>query len=163
MKLEEDIREVIEEECEDYFFGVADLYLSDNPMIMDEKQLQTEYPVAISIGITLPPMIPSKLLENEKKSPGELAVDEMILRLNLIIMRLSNLLKIEDYKSLPILVTYDISDQRMNYDFSHELVANLAGLGEIGKDGLLITPEVGSRVLWGTVLTNAPLKVSNEL
>lgn len=161
MKLEEEIREIIEEECDDYFFGVAELDPADNHMIKPEKTLITKYPTAISIGITLPPVIPSKLLRYDEKSLEDLTVNEMIQQLNLIMMRLSNLLKIEDYKSLPILVTSDITDRRMYHAFSHELIANLAGLGQIGKDGLLITPEVGSRVLWGTVLTNAPLKISN--
>lgn len=160
MILEEEIREIIEEECDDYFFGVADLYHADNPIMKPEKPLLTEYPTAISIGITLPPVIPSKLFGCDEKSMEDISVNEMIQQLNLIIMRLSDLLKIEDYKSLPILVTGDVVDQRMFHTFSHELIANLAGLGQIGKDGLLITPEVGSRVLWGTVLTNAPLKVS---
>jgi len=37
------------------------------------------------------------------------------------------------------------------------LAAHLAGLGWIGKSALLITPEHGPRVRWGTVLTDAPL------
>jgi epoxyqueuosine reductase QueG len=42
--------------------------------------------------------------------------------------------------------------------FSHKLAAHLAGLGWIGKSALLITPEHGPRVRWGTVLTDAPLE-----
>ncbi len=45
--------------------------------------------------------------------------------------------------------------------FSNELVANMAGLGWIGNNGLLITPGVCSRVFWGMVLTDAPLKVTD--
>ena len=37
------------------------------------------------------------------------------------------------------------------------ILANLAGLGWIGKSCLLITPDHGSRVRLATVLTNAPL------
>jgi len=38
----------------------------------------------------------------------------------------------------------------------HEAVAYLADLGHFEKD-ILVTPEAGSMVNWGTVLTNAPL------
>jgi epoxyqueuosine reductase len=43
--------------------------------------------------------------------------------------------------------------------FPHKLAANMAGLGWIGKSALLITPEHGPRVRWGTVLTDAPLEM----
>src|SRR4030042_3726432 len=46
---------------------------------------------------------------------------------------------------------------RLTGVFSHKLGAHLAGLGGIGKSALLITPEHGPRVRWGTVLTDAPL------
>ncbi|UCG16502.1 MAG: epoxyqueuosine reductase, partial [Phycisphaerales bacterium] len=46
--------------------------------------------------------------------------------------------------------------------FSHKLAAHLAGLGWIGKSCLLITPEVGPRVRWTTVLTDAPLATTGE-
>lgn len=162
MKLEDKMREIIEEECEDYFFGVADFDLADNLMKNHENPSTGEYPIAISIGITLPPQIPFELLEYDENLEDP-TFREMIQQLNLITMRLNDLLKIEDYRSLPIPVTSNITHQRKFDTFSHELIANLAGLGQIGKDGLLIAPEVGSRVIWGTVLTNAPLKASNGL
>jgi len=47
--------------------------------------------------------------------------------------------------------------------FSHKLAAHLAGLGWIGKSALLITPEHGPRVRWGTVLTDAPLETGTPI
>jgi epoxyqueuosine reductase QueG len=47
--------------------------------------------------------------------------------------------------------------------FSHKLAAHLAGLGWIGKSALLITPEHGPRVRWGTVLTDAPLETGTPM
>lgn len=46
--------------------------------------------------------------------------------------------------------------------FPHKTAATCSGLGWIGKNGLLITREYGARLSWGTVLTNAPLDVSNN-
>jgi epoxyqueuosine reductase QueG len=46
--------------------------------------------------------------------------------------------------------------------FSHKMAAHLAGLGWIGKSCLLITPQVGPRVRWVSVLTDAPLEVTGE-
>ena len=47
--------------------------------------------------------------------------------------------------------------------FSHKLAARLAALGWIGPSCLLITPEVGPRVRWVTVLTDAPLESNSPL
>jgi epoxyqueuosine reductase len=43
--------------------------------------------------------------------------------------------------------------------FPHKTAATCAGLGWIGKSGLLINPRYGPRLSWGTVLTDAPLQV----
>ena len=44
--------------------------------------------------------------------------------------------------------------------FPHKTAATCSGLGWVGKNGLLVTPEHGARLSWGTVLTNAPLTVA---
>ena len=42
------------------------------------------------------------------------------------------------------------------------MAARLAGLGWIGKCCLLVTPESGPRVRWGSVLTDASLKATKK-
>jgi reductive dehalogenase len=49
-----------------------------------------------------------------------------------------------------------------NYEVVCPLVARDAGLGEIGRMGLLMTPELGPRVRIAVVTTNAPLKLDNR-
>ncbi len=44
--------------------------------------------------------------------------------------------------------------------FPHKIAATSAGVGWIGKNGLLINPEFGPRLSLATVLTNAPLETS---
>jgi epoxyqueuosine reductase QueG len=41
--------------------------------------------------------------------------------------------------------------------FNHKMAATSAGIGWVGKNGLLISPEHGPRLTLATVLTNAPL------
>jgi epoxyqueuosine reductase QueG len=43
-------------------------------------------------------------------------------------------------------------------DLSHKHAAVLAGLGQMGKSSLLITPQYGNRVYISSVITNAPLE-----
>jgi epoxyqueuosine reductase len=42
--------------------------------------------------------------------------------------------------------------------FNHKMAATSAGLGWVGKNGLLINPEHGPRLSLATVLTDAPLR-----
>lgn len=42
--------------------------------------------------------------------------------------------------------------------FTHKIAATSAGIGWIGRNGLLISPEYGPRLSLATVLTDAPLK-----
>ena len=43
--------------------------------------------------------------------------------------------------------------------FSHKVAATCSGLGWVGKNGLVINGEYGSKLTWATVLTDAPLVV----
>ncbi len=47
--------------------------------------------------------------------------------------------------------------------FCHKTAATCAGLGWIGKNGLLINRRYGSRLSWATVLTNAPLRADRPV
>lgn len=44
--------------------------------------------------------------------------------------------------------------------FPHKTAATCSGLGWIGKNGLLVNPQYGSRLSWATILTDAPLAVN---
>jgi len=149
MKLEEKTRKIVEMECEDYFLGITDLSLAKNSVIKQFKVLISEYPRAISIGITLPYKI-----SNEVKNKSNIIYQETSCKLNSITEQLNNLLEHKGYKVLS-LPKSRIEDE--NHTSLHTIVANIAQLGWI-ENGMLITPEVGSMVNWGTLLTNAPLK-----
>lgn len=47
--------------------------------------------------------------------------------------------------------------------FNHKMAATSAGIGWIGKNGLLISPDFGPRLSLGTVLTDAPLEVDKPI
>ncbi|MCC7550267.1 MAG: 4Fe-4S ferredoxin [Methanobacterium sp.] len=149
MKFELAIRDSIETECEDYFLGIVDLSQLENTLIEKYNSLILEYPRAISVGITLPYLISDGLKRGYEKIQRQTNC-----QLKLITSQLSKLLEKEGYLAFTMPKSR-ISDE--NHISFHETVASLAEMGKIEKN-LLITPEVGSRVNWGTVLTNAPLK-----
>jgi epoxyqueuosine reductase len=51
----------------------------------------------------------------------------------------------------------------MTRRFSHKAAATCAGLGSVGRHGLLNHPQYGPHVVWATVITNAPLAVSEPV
>jgi epoxyqueuosine reductase QueG len=147
MKFEELIRNSIETECEDYYLGVVDLSLSENKLTEKYDSLISEYPRAISVGITL------HYLNSEEFKTNSKVYKQTNCQLKYITLELSRLLESEGYQALPMPKSRSSDGHHISF---HEVVANLADMGKIEKD-LLITPEVGSKVNWGTVLTNAPL------
>jgi len=145
----EDIRKIIEEECEDYFLGTADLSIGENDVDDKYKSLIYLYPRSISIGITLPYKINDLTIYNNNQF-----YNETHRKLNYLTSYLSGLLEDEGYKALAV-----PKDGRVNggiFISLHNLAASRADLGKI-KDDMVITPEVGQRVNWGTVITDAPL------
>lgn len=148
MQFEGKIRNFIETECEDYFLGAVDLSLLENAIVENYYSLISEYPRAISVGITLPHLISDGLKKSYDK-----VYSQTNCQLKYIMSQLSKLLENEGYQALPM--PKSRSSDKTHISF-HETVANLADMGRIEKN-FLITPEVGSRVNWGTILTNAPL------
>lgn len=146
MQLENEIRNIIEAKCEDYFLGVTDLSVSNNPKINQYEPLIAEYPRAISFGITLPYFLdnPFRISKLYKKTNCHLKS---------IASRLSHLLESKGYNA------FSVPKSEIKEDGSfislHNLAANMADMGKISKNGLIVTPQVGSSVNWGTVLTDA--------
>lgn len=153
MKLEDQIRNIIEEECEDYFLGVADLSDVENDVIGQYESFFDEYPRAISIGITMPYGVTDELL----MSKDTVIYNETNCKLKKITAHLNNLLQNEGYKALSVPKAKRMNDE--TFISLHKLAANLAEIGYIEKN-MLITPEVGPGVNWGTILTNAPVEAS---
>lgn len=154
MKFENEIREIIEEECEDYFLGVADLFHAENEILKQYESFFNEYPMSISIGITLPYKATGEL-----KSKNTKFYRETNQQLKVITAHLSSLLQQEGYKTLSVPKTEKMDSG--TFISLHALAANVADLGDIEKNGLLVTPEAGTEVNWGTVLTNAPINAVN--
>ncbi len=46
--------------------------------------------------------------------------------------------------------------------FPHKMAATCAGLGWIGKNGMLINRRYGPNLIWATILTNAPLEPTSD-
>ena len=148
------------------FFGVADLSPAYEAILEQGGPVIAEFPRAISIGIVLPHAIVDQLPQRADRAVAMTyrhhAYDVVNQRLDHIASQLSSVLQREGYSALPVPASQTVDEERLCGIFSHKMTAHLAGLGWIGKSCLLVTPEVGPRVRWATVLTDAPLKATGE-
>jgi len=149
------------------FFGVADLSLARDAILAQGGPVIAEYPRAVSIGIALFHTIVDQLPQRAERAVAvgyrHHCYDLVNQRLDLIASRLSSVLQRDGYRALPVPASKRVDDERLCAVFSHKMAAHLAGLGWIGKSCLLVTSEIGPRVRWATVLTDAPLKVTGEV
>jgi epoxyqueuosine reductase len=146
-------------------FGVADLSPAHDAILEQGGPVVAEYPYAVSIGIILPHSVVNQLSQRATcavaLSYGHFAyATEQYL--DVMSLQVSGFLQREGYRTIPIPAAQQVDDKRICAAFSHKLAAHLAGLGWIGKNCLLVTPDVGPRVCWTTVLTDAPLAITGK-
>jgi epoxyqueuosine reductase QueG len=67
------------------------------------------------------------------------------------------------YRALPIPASQIIDWDKQRSHVSHKTVGRLAGLGWIGRNNLLVNPELGSRHRLVTILTDMPLQPDGAL
>ena len=148
------------------YFGIADLTPARETILEQGGTEVAEYPRSISIGIALFHPIVNQLLRrpdrNVAVSYRSHCYDIINLRLDEIISRIASVLQCEGHRAYPVPASKRVDDKRICAVFSHKLSAHLAGLGWIGKNCLLITPDMGPRVRWATVLTDAPLSATDQ-
>jgi epoxyqueuosine reductase len=63
--------------------------------------------------------------------------------------------------AIPASVITDWNNQRAH--FSHRHAASLAGLGFLGRHGLIVHPDYGAAIRLASVLTNLPLHLDEPL
>lgn len=166
MGLADQIQEISVQEGITYF-AVGDLSKVKEAILNQWGLDIKNFPFAISLGISLNNYIVDQLPQRSEPSVAisykHHAYDVVNQRLDLAASVISDFIQQQGYTVLPIPASKQVDEDRMLGAFSHKMSAGLAGLGWIGKSSLLITPEHGPRVRWATILTDAPLKPTEEL
>lgn len=82
-----------------------------------------------------------------------------------ITLRASLLIQEWGYSAVAIPASQTVKTDTDSYTgiFQHKTAARLSGIGWIGKNALLITPEYGPRIRLGTVLTNMELTSTSNM
>lgn len=142
-------------------FGVADLTVAHNFILIQGGETVNHFPRSISLGIRLLDAVVDELFRHEEPS-AIYSYQGIYNSINANLDRAALLIakKVQEagFKAYPIPASQTVNSRKLEGAFSHKLAANLAGLGWIGKSCLLITPEFGPRIRLVTVLTDAPLR-----
>jgi epoxyqueuosine reductase len=148
------------------FFGVADLTVAQEAIVAQGGEFLAAFPRALAVGIALSDGIVNQLSRHKEVIVAR-TYDYLYYTVNRfldrIALRLSITLNRQGFQTLLIPASDRVDDENLQGLFSHKLAARLAGLGWIGPSCLLVTPEVGPRVRWVTVLTDASLEAGNPL
>jgi len=149
------------------YFGIADLTPARQPISEQGGEFLTQFPRAVSHGFVLADGIVDTLPHH--KNVAALSnywyyVYQIVNpRIDSISLMLAQSLDRAGFQAFVVPSSQTVDRARFTGVFSHKLAAHLAGLGWIGKSALLITPEHGPRVRWGTVLTDAPLEAGTPM
>ncbi len=151
------------------YVGVADLAPAWRFVEKQGGKVVAQFPRAISVGLVMPLAIVDRLYLQEDRAVllayrGH-CYDVLNARLDQIASRLASSLRHMGYRAFPVRASGRplTNLEGLQGAFSHKLAAHLAGLGWIGKSCLLVTPEVGPRVRWASILTDAPLPAGQPL
>ena len=160
----EEITSIAKEQGADYV-GVADLTEVHDEIFRQGGEVISSYPRAIVTGIGLSNDIVDQLGHPEdpasKINYSHHGYNIINIRMDILVSRIAELIQQKGFKSLPVPTSVRVDDKRICSFFSHKLAARQAGFGWIGKSCMLITPDHGPRVRWGSVLCDAPLPISS--
>ena len=147
----------------------ADLVGIASPRAMEKYEDQYEWiekilpPPGTNAIIVAGVRIPASVLETSRENPriAQFSTQGLYAKLVLIAQDLSLFLDDLGYRSaaipthLPVPMTAE--GLGLKAEVSHRHTALEAGLGNLGVNGLLLTPEFGPRVRFVSILTDAPL------
>lgn len=147
-------------------FGVADLEPAREFIMAQGGKALGEFPRGVSIGIRLSDVIVDEHSPDDKH---ELSLywhhvyRVVTPSLDFLARRIQRELQADGYRAFPVPGSMPFNRETLKGILSHKLAAHLSGLGWIGKNCLLITPDFGPRVRFVTILTDAPLPVGIPL
>jgi len=147
-------------------FGVAELSSAKSFIEKQGGPHVAGFPRAVSLGMRLLDDVVDQLVNH-----GDLvtistyrglymAVNAALDRAALLVAKR---IQDEGFRAYPLPASSMLNNEGLEASFSHKVAANLAGLGWVGKNCLLITPEYGPRLRFATVLTDAPLTTGSPI
>lgn len=134
-------------------FGVA--HLSEAEDASGEVRL-TGLTTGISFGYRLSDVVVEGIVDHPTRT-YQYHYRQVNILLDQIGLRVAGHIQEAGYRAFPVPSSQVVDWDRFTGHISHKAVARLAGLGWIGRNNLLVNPDHGSRVRYGSVLTDLVL------
>lgn len=148
-------------ELEFSLFGVADITGIREEFHLEKKTI-SRFDRAVSLGKRLL----DSILDDIKDEPTVLYLHHYR-KLNYFLDRqaisLSYYIQELGYQALPIPASQILDWEKHIAHVSHKHIGELAGLGWIGRNNLLINPDLGARFRLVTILTDMPLDADKPI
>lgn len=146
----------------DFFLcGVADI--TD---VRKEFHLDHDFVSRFDRAISLGKRLQDPVIEDIKDRPT-LLYSHHYRQLNFFLDRgaflLSSRIQDRGFQALPVPASQIIDWDKQRSHVSHKIIGRLAGLGWIGRNNLLVNPQLGSRYRLVTILTDMPLEPDEVL
>jgi epoxyqueuosine reductase len=132
---------------------------TDDFLLSDD--MLARLPMAISLAMRVSPAVLGSL-ENQPNLLYEHHYRQVNFALDRLTLALTNRIQALGHQALPIPASQLVDWQNQRGHLSHKRIAVAAGLGWLGRNNLLVTPEHGAQVRLVTVLTDLPVGHGRE-
>lgn len=137
-------------------FGVAEINLETESFHEEIREAARE----LRYGISMAAVLSAPVLETIIDRPTHVYKTHYRhtnMFLDNLATRISSRITTFGFDALPIAASYIVDWKKQTSHLSHKRIAQLAGLGWLGRNNLLVNPRFGSAIRLVTVLTNIPL------
>ncbi len=142
-------------------FGVADISRVKNDFLLSAGSIK-KFDKAICLGLR----ISAAVLEEIEEQPTKLYFHHyraLNAALDQAALRLTNFIQDKGFLALPIPASVILDWENQKAHLSHKQIGQLAGLGWIGRNNLLVNKTAGSQFRIVSILTDMPLKLDKPL
>jgi epoxyqueuosine reductase len=142
--------------------GVADLARYGMQILGFDEPVLEQYKYGISFGLA----ISKNVLDTISNGPTlfyQHHYRQINYRLDMIAYLLAREIEQKGFKALPFAASQMIDWQNQKAHISHKKMGQIAGVGWIGRNNLLVHPVFGAHVRYNTVLTDMPLSADDPL
>lgn len=143
-------------------FGIARMADYGKELVQLEESVVEKFPFAIAFGLVLS----RSVMETVKEGPNSLYLHhyrQLNYRLDMIAYLLTREIEKKGHKALPFAASQLVDWKKQKGHISHKRVAEMSGIGWIGRNNLLIHPMYGARMRLNTVITDMPLEENEPL
>ncbi len=136
--------------------GVADMARYDREILALGEDIPRVYPFAVSFGL----LVSKSVLDTLTDGPTSFYLHhyrQVNYRLDMIAYLVGREIEKMGYRALPLAASQLVDWRNQKAHLSHKHVGQLAGIGWIGRNNLLVNSRFGARVRYNTILTDMRL------